>query len=221
MKFFTKIHKNDFISQTKSGQPYSEEIIKTYKIQKTKNKFELFEMNRKEKPKKVRTINITKKRKNVDDAIRDVREERLKLKSQYQTEYYYKGKTNYISQQNYKPSTKNYQLVGIVRADDHKRDIHTSYFCYSRSLRFNSETKTYISYDDALNDLIRTAKWKFAQDFGKYKYNDVEFTIETVRYQRFHKKRQRQETIQRPSRAERNSKKQKHIRSRHRNRKRK
>jgi len=162
------------ITQNENDIPEYVEEIKTLKIKRNlrnnKKEFIIYELNRKQKPKKIKTISNGKgkKWKNYDSVINDISNNKYQINKQYKERYQLKdGRNTYLIQQNYpirsKKGTK--QIVAIIEIFDIKKGysgIYTGYsYAYANlNLRKNK--------DDALSDCVNMAIGKF---MSEYNYN--------------------------------------------------
>ena len=174
---FSVVNSNVAYSENESNRPliYSEQ--KTFRVSSRGSKFIVYELNRKEKPKKVKTINRSKSVRSKTDVERLFVSDRVNYKKTYNVR---QGDNGLVIQGNKKPQRKRFQLVAIVDVYDEKRDIGNHYTCWSRKV-FTSEISI------ARADLITMARAKFFNDYGVRKNSNesLQTTIreETIRYQ--------------------------------------
>jgi len=164
-------------TETDANIPVTLNENKTYRVTQSKNKFKIYELNRKQKPRIVKTVQKSKHNRNKRDVEANVKRGKLKLRSIYVTSF---SKTE-IVQTNYRPTTggKMHQLVALVDVHDSKNDISEVYTCYS--------SKVYTSQEHiAIADLKRMAVYKFTVEHGQRANSkdglETRVRKETIRY---------------------------------------
>lgn len=173
-----------FISEDEKGNAVYEQRIDTYKVIKQDNKFIVFQLNRKRKPRRVKTLKRTSKRKTIADAIDDIRYENVNIRNK-QTKRI--GKFTTVSQTDYKARIKKFpQMVALVHVVDIKRGISDILTGFSKKIPTSK-----LSYDDISDmqeDCIKMAIGKFIERHGKAEKTDyIDATIIEVRFQYYRK----------------------------------
>jgi hypothetical protein len=147
------------MTNSDDGKPYYERETKTLEVKKKKNKFIIYELNRKQKPKRVKTLQRTKERKTEDDVIKDYKNKKIKINSKFTDNTGY-GKTKVV-QTNYYPNRKgNIQLIAIVSIENVKTEDGNHYTCYSN--KFHGRQ----GLTKAREQLLYMAYLKFVNEFG-------------------------------------------------------
>ena len=174
-------------SETESNRPITFAEQKTYNIRESKNKFSIFEINRKQKPKLVKTYKKRKNLKTKQHVEERVRNKKIRINTIHESKTTYKEKSLIVRQSRKKPTGKQkFQVVALVDVYDPKREISNFYTCWSRKLH-------YWEMDMADNDLKNMAIAKFRNDYGGSKNSKDHFETkirqETKRYQTYRKEK--------------------------------
>lgn len=189
-QLFTISATNSVLSDDYDDRPIQEERIKTYRITKYRDKFTVYEMQRKKNPKRIKTFKA-KKGEKLNDGILRVKSGQIKFRilevdrmDIYKKEYIhtktddgeYKtlqrttgkkiGRLDTI-QTNYFPRTnvKLKQLVCLVRVEDTRRGIIDYYIGYSKNRAINRLSM--IRLREMEGHCIDMAIGKFIKHYGK------------------------------------------------------
>jgi len=169
-----------------------EEDINTFGIKKIKNKFIIYELRRKQKPLRRKTIKARKKER-ITDIVNRIQSNDIKIRQKYITPIY-DGKsiqTNYKA--NIRSSTskrddskgnervlQSPQLMCVVQIYDSRREIIDTFIGYSQRFKGFSITPHIIK---AREQVISMAIGKFIEVYGKAKKSgDLEAQIIELRY---------------------------------------
>ena len=185
-KIFTKSSDTAMLDEDQEGRAILEEYITTYQVKKEKNKFIIFELQRKRSPRRVKTIKAVKGQK-IDHVIQDVKSGRIKLKEKISNVIEGKISKLTISQTNYKARIKTRpRLKGLVRVSDIKRQLYDHFIGYSE--RINNAFPTKAEINKAKNTLKKMAISRFISIYGLAgKSDDIHAEIIELRYVYFKK----------------------------------
>ena len=128
-KIFVKTSNTAFLTEDENGRPVFEEHIKTFSVVKQQNKFIIYELQRKRKPKRLKTFKALKGVKH-DDIIKKVQNNEIHIKQKYVTRLGTKGSK--LIQTNYKSKIKGFpQMTALVKVSDEHRKIEDVFIGFS------------------------------------------------------------------------------------------
>jgi len=167
-------------SQNDKNRPIRFRDKNTYKITQSRNRFNIYRLDRKEKPKKIKTVRKSKNNRNKDEVAKNFQSKKLKLTSTLETNPNFRsGKINTV-QSNTRPSKrKKFQMVALVDVTDTRRNITDRYLAFSNRIINNNSSKAFV-------EMEKMASAKFIKEHGyPRKTEDIIANVDedSIRYQ--------------------------------------
>jgi len=192
-KVFVKTSKNSFITEnSRTLKPIEETPVETYQVIKNikYNRFELYQLNRRNKPTRVKIIKA-KKGMTISSVVNDVRNDKFKFKIKREDKYKTKNgdlkqiQTNYLANLKSDPRTIRQtlpQLIAIIRVIDTRRKKEDYFVGISKKMARLRPNAFMLS--KAEDECKSMAIGKFISIYGMArKSGDIVSTIVQRRYQ--------------------------------------
>jgi hypothetical protein len=192
---FTKVNKNGYITEDTNKNVLIEQEIKTYKIKNLRKKMILYELNRKQKPKRLKTFQKTKTLGVPSVLVSRLQDNKIKIKEKKTYEFTNKDKSiTYVNTQaNYKPrfpksrSMYGSQIIAVAVCFDSRRNISASLLAHSKPQRVWNDSKI----KKAMKQIYSSAYTKFIGLYGRpSKSGDLLIAVDkdSVRFKTWYQK---------------------------------